>query len=220
MCSACARRQPLRGPSRAAALHVSQKDGPQPASWVTGRSLAGDTTPRPGTRAREARARLGTGWRGGGGQRQDKPHSPRRLAPRRWGPRSPQAGCSAESTPTSEVLQKAAGVHTRLESRGCSRVGEVKQSSTFSPRNSHGMPVFVVTLGVIVCIPASADKKTTFDLQSRVAISRGLPRKAESQVPGLSPRWAQMGRAPATWGVSPDGAHGAGFCSRQPGTGR
>lgn len=90
----------------------------------------------------------------------------------------------------------------------------------FYPRNSHGMPVFVVTLGVIVCIPASADKKTTFDLQSRVAISRGLPRKAESQVPGVSPRWAQMGRAPATWGVSPDGAHGAGFCSRQPGTGR
>lgn len=112
------------------------------------------------------------------------------------------------------------GVHTRLESRGCSRVGEVKQSSTFSPRNSHGMPVSVVTLGVIVCIPASADKKTTFDLQSRVAISRGLRRKAESQVPGLSPRWAQMGRAPATWGLSPDGAHGAGFCSRQPGTGR
>lgn len=162
----------------------------------------------------------GDGVAGGGGQRQDKPHSPRRLAPRRWGPRSPQAGCSAESTPTSEVLQKAAGVHTRLESRGRSRVGEVKQSSTFSPRNSHGMPVFVVTLGVIVCIPASADKKTTFDLQSRVAISRGLPRKAESQVPGLSPRWAQMGRAPATWGVSPDGTHGAGFCSRQPGTGR
>lgn len=40
----------------------------------------------------------------------------------------------------------------------------------------------MVTLGVIVSISASAYKKTTtLDLQSRVTISHGLPRKAESQ---------------------------------------
>lgn len=113
--TACARSQPLRGHSRlsrAAAFHVFKKIRPQLASWVTEWPLGEDTETWD-----QGQGGLCTAGGRRGAQRQNKPHSPRHLAPRRWGPLSPQTGCSLGSTLISEVLQKATGIHIAGEPR-------------------------------------------------------------------------------------------------------